>query len=77
MSDDIAALFKHGRAKKEWSLREAAKHLDTGFGHLCEIENGKHTNLTMTTLVRAQRVYGIRTAALWAAVLTTTDKGAA
>lgn len=63
----LAELFKSCRKSAGLSLREAAPMLDTGFGHLCEIENGKHVNLTIKTLRQAQLVYGISARTLWSA----------
>lgn len=57
MRENIASMLRAERKARRLSLREAAKLLDTGFGHLCEIEQGKHVNLTVRTLVRAQTLY--------------------
>lgn len=59
MSETIGELFRSHRHRRALTIREAAKLLDTGYGHLCQVERGEHFNLTVRTLLRAQKVYGI------------------
>ena len=68
MSENIATLIRTERSKRGWSIREAASHLDTGFGHLCNIENRDHVNLTASTLVRIKDVFGLSRRRVWNAV---------
>ena len=68
MSENIATLIRTERTKRGWSIREAASRLDTGFGHLCNIENRDHVNLTAATLVRIKDVFGLSRRRVWNAV---------
>lgn len=64
-NEDLADLFKGERARLKLSLRDAAKALGTGYGHLCQIENRQHTNLTIRTLREAQITFGVSGRRLW------------
>lgn len=66
-NETLAQLFKGERARLGLSLRDAAKRLGTGYGHLCQIEGGLHTNLTIKTLREAQLAFGVSSRRLWKA----------
>lgn len=68
MSETLAQLFTRKRECQGLSLREVARAIGTGHVHLWEIENGKHANPTIKTLVKLQDFYGVKTPELWAAV---------
>lgn len=75
MAENLATLTRAEREKRGWSLREAARRLETGFGHLCNIENRDHVNLTAQTLLCIQSVYGVSTRRLWSAVQQSLAEG--
>jgi transcriptional regulator with XRE-family HTH domain len=70
-NEDLADLFRTERDRLGLSMRSAAKMMGTGFGHLCQIENRQHTNLTIKTLREAQLAFGVSSRRMWAAACET------
>ena len=47
------------RATKGKSMRDAAKDIGIGHGHLCDLENDKQDNPSAKTLVKIAKYYGL------------------